>query len=320
MGDYEKGWAEYDYGFQAKVRGERNYSKIPLPVWNGEPGKTLVVYGEQGIGDEIMFASCIPELLKTCKKVVFDCHKKLHRLFSNTWPELDIYPTREDEQLMWPVDPTGKPRYDFDARIAIGSLPRIFRPTLLSFPGTPYIKPPVDQEAAWTARLAQMSKRPKIGISWIGGHKRTRVEVRSIPLEQLLPILKQDADFISLQYTDQALEIQEFEQAHNIKIHQFPEVKSDHYADTAALVANCDLVITVCTSLVHLAGSMGVPTWVLTPSRPAWRYRLDLDYLPWYGKAVTLFRQESDSTNWTPVVADVAENLNGLLKDIGANK
>jgi tetratricopeptide (TPR) repeat protein len=314
MGNYQAGWDEYDFGFEAKVRGERNYSLKPLPVWDGTPGKTIVVYGEQGIGDEIMFASCLPDLLKVSKQVVFDCHKKLHTLFSSTWPEMDIYPTREDEKITWPMTPENKPRYNFDARIAIGSLPRFFRPTLLSFPGSPYIKPPIDHEAALTIQLAKLGPRPKIGISWIGGHKRTRVEVRSTTLESLLPILQQDADFISLQYTDQAHEIQEFEKAHHIKIHQFPEVTSPHYADTAALVANLDLVITVCTSVVHLAGSMGVPTWVLTPSRPAWRYRLDLDHMPWYGQSITLFRQAHNSTDWAPVVDEVAESLKSLLE------
>lgn len=315
MGLYTEGWEEYDYGFTAMVRGERNYAAEPMPVWDGSPGKTIVVYGEQGIGDEIMFASCLPDLLACSKQVVFDCHKKLHTLFANTWPEMDIYPTREDEALHWPMKPDNTPRYPFDCRIAIGSLPKFFRPTLLSFPGLSYIKPPHDKEMEMNARLAALGPKPKIGISWIGGHKRTRVEVRSLQLEQLLPILKQDADFISIQYTDQALEIAEFEHAHGIKIHQFPEAKSDNYADTAALVANLDLVITVCTSLVHLAGSMGVPTWVLTPSRPAWRYRLDLDHMPWYGKSVTLFRQDPGSTDWTPVIEEVSTALKVLTNE-----
>lgn len=315
LGDYEEGWKQYDAGFPAGVRGERNYTGgNKMPTWDGTPGKTIIVYGEQGIGDEIMFASCLPDLINCSKKVVFDCHKKLHSLFAATWPEMDIYPTREDEQLTWVLNADKSPRYDFDCRIAIGSLPYFFRPTLLSFPGTPYIKPPVAKEAEMTLKLAKLGPRPKIGISWIGGHKRTRVEVRSMHLEDMLPILKQDADFISLQYTDQALEISQFEDKHGIKIHQFPEATSQNYADTAALVANLDLVITVCTSVVHLAGSMGVPTWVLTPSRPAWRYRLDLDYMPWYGKTILLFRQEERSTDWTPVVADASEALKSLME------
>lgn len=317
LGDYVNGWANYDAGFDAQVRAERNYSTSPLPRWDGSPGKNVIVYGEQGIGDEVMFASCLPDLLQDCKSVVFDCHKKLHSLFATSFPDIDIYPTREDELITWPTLPDGTPRYQFDARVAIGSIQSFYRPNLESFPGTPYIKPDVAKEAEWAVRLSKLSDRPKIGISWIGGHKRTRIEVRSTPLETCLPILQQNADFISLQYTPCEDELAAFENKHGIKIHHFPEaVYSPNYADTAALVANLDLVITVCTSVVHLAGAMGVPTWVLTPSRPAWRYRLDLDNMPWYGRSVTLFRQEQGTTDWKPVVAEVSEQLKTLIGSI----
>lgn len=316
-GNYLEGWAEYDWGITSKVRVERGYTpanKPGLPKWDGTPGQTVVVYGEQGIGDEILFASMLPDLMRDCKKVVFECHKKLHKLFSNSFPELDIYPTREDEIINWPNKADGSPRYEFDAKIALGSLGQFYRPNLEAFPGTPYIKPTPAAELTWNERLAQLPSGPKVGISWIGGHKKTRMEVRSVQLEDMLPILAQDAVFVSLQYTPQEDEIAAFEKKHNIKIHQFPEAAySPIYDDKAGLVANLDLVITVCTSVVHLAGSMGVPVWVLTPSRPAWRYRLDLDTMPWY-KGVTLFRQAPDTVSWTPVIEEVSNNLTALLE------
>ncbi len=312
MGDYKGGWDLYDAGHAAKVRTERDYAG--LPVWDGSPGKTIVVYGEQGIGDEIMFASCLNPLIQMSKQVVFDCHKKLHSLFASSFPNLDIYPTREDQIITWTRNAKGQLRYPFDARIAIGSLPKFFLPDLASFPGERYINPSEFKELEWGVKLAALGDKPKIGISWVGGHKRTRIEVRSVELEKLLPILKQDATFISLQYTDCVAEIEEFKAKHKIDLHYFPEAThSENYDDTAALVANLDLVITVCTSVVHLAGSMGVPTWVLTPSRPAWRYRLDLDYMPWYGKSVTLFRQATGSIEWEPVIEEVAGSLSELL-------
>ena len=262
-----------------------------------------------------MFASMLPDLLKDCKSVVFECHKKLHTLFGNSFPGIDIYPTREDEMIMWAANQDGLPRYPFDAKIAIGSLGKFYRPNLEAFPGTPFIKPTIVSESKWAVELNKLGPRPKIGIHWIGGHKRTRVEVRSIKLEQLLPILSQDADFISLQYTPCEAEITAFEKAHGIKIHHYPEANySPNYDDEAGLVSNLDLVITVCTSVVHLAGSMAVPCWVLTPSRPAWRYRLDLDYMPWYGKIVTLFRQEPNTTDWQPVIEEVSFNLADLIE------
>jgi tetratricopeptide (TPR) repeat protein len=316
-GDYEHGWPEYDWGIRAKVRVERNYTKAPLPYWDGTKGKRIVVYGEQGIGDEILFASCLPDLIRDSELVVFECHKKLHKLFANSFPDIDIYPTREDEVITWPMKPDGSSRYAFDAKIAIGSLPKFYRPNLEAFPGTPFLKPTAAAELHYNEILANLPAGPKIGISWIGGHKKTRVEVRSIELEKLLPILSQQgAHFISLQYTPQEDEIAEFEKKHDIHIHQFPEaVYSAMYDDKAGLVANLDLVITVCTSLVHLAGSMGVPVWVMVPSRPAWRYRLDLDYLPWYNSTV-LFRQNSNSTDWPTVINEVAANLANLLGPI----
>src|SRR5882672_3987555 len=201
MGDYARGFAEYGWGKRAEVRMNRNYSQKDIPEWDGSPGKRVVVHGEQGIGDEIMFASLIPDMTRDCELVVFDCHKKLHRLFCNSFPTLDIYPTREDENITWPVRADGSQRYPFDAKIAIGDVPKFYRKRLEDFPGKPYINPTVDGEAHWAKRLAALSDKPKIGIAWIGGHKKTRVEVRSLKLEQLLPILSLDANFISLQYT-----------------------------------------------------------------------------------------------------------------------
>ena len=316
LGEYGKGFDEYHWGKRATVRLDRKFdAKREIPEWDGSKGKRIVVYGEQGIGDEILFASCLPDLIRDSTEVVFECHKKLHRLFCASFKELDIYGTREDEQIRWPYRSDGLPRYAFDAKIAIGDLPKFYRRELADFPGTPYIKPSTEAELRWAQKLNEMftDGKPIIGINWIGGMKKTRVEVRSLTLEQMLPILSQDAHFISLQYTDCANEIYEFEQKHGIKIHHWTEAaQNDHYDETAGLVANLDLVITNCSSVVHLGGSMGVPTWVLTPSRPAWRYRLDLDYMPWYGRVVTLFRQSPESSEWEPVVNEVAEALKSL--------
>lgn len=320
VGNYETGFQEYVHGKRAQVRMDRNYSNIAqTPEWDGSPGKVVVVYGEQGIGDEIMFASCLHELIRDSKQVVFDCHKKLHRLFTNSFPEIDIYGTREEPNITWMINPAdGLPAYAVDAKVAIGDLPRFYRRKIEDFPGGPYLNPTKDANVRWGNRLAELfnDNKPVIGINWIGGHKKTRVEVRSLSLEKLLPVLKQDAHFVSLQYTPCEQEIYDFEAKHGIKIHHWPEAAyNEHYDETAGLVANCDLVITCCSSVVHLAGSMGVRTWVLTPSRPAWRYRLDLDYMPWYGDTVHLIRQEPNSIEWGPVVQKASERLAGFIED-----
>lgn len=313
LGDYARGWPEYHWGIAAKVRMDRNYAREPIPFWDGTPGKRLIVYGEQGIGDEILFASCLPDLLRDCPQTVFECHKKLHSLFAASFPQLDIFPTREDEVLAWPLRADGSKRYEFDAKIAIGDLPRFYRKDIDAFPGTPYLEPTAVSDNRWAERLSGLPKKPNIGISWMGGHKRTRMEVRSLELERLLPILSQNANWISLQYTPCEDEIRAFNAKHGITVHHWPEsVASANYDDAAGLVANLDLVITVCTSVVHLAGSLGVPTWVLTPSRPAWRYRLDLDTMPWYRNTI-LYRQQPETVEWEPVVREIADDLSSLL-------
>lgn len=320
LGDYERGWPEYDWGLTAKVRMERDYTKPNdprIPYWRGEKGARLVIYGEQGIGDEILFASMLPDLLKDVESVVFECHMKLHKLFANSFPSIDMYPTREDPNITWAVKADGTYRYNFTHKLALGSLGRFYRPNLESFPGTAYLTPTPESELHWAEWLAKLPPGPKIGISWVGGHKKTRVEVRSLRLEEMLPIILEGKDkgaqFVSLQYTPHEDELAEFERIHGIKIHMAPEAcYSGVYDDTAGLVANLDLVITVCTSVVHLAGALGVPVWVLTPSRPAWRYRLDLDTLPWYKHSI-LFRQARDTTDWAPVVEEVRAALSDLF-------
>lgn len=316
-GEYEKGFGLYHNGKRAAVRMERNYvNGGTTPEWDGTPGKTVVVYGEQGIGDEIMFASILPDAMKDCKEIVFECHTRLKELFKNSFPYLDCYGTREDHEVRWLIGPNGQPVYNIDAKISIGDLGRMYRKKTSDFPGKRYLTPTPESNLRAAQRLNSMftDNRPVIGINWIGGVKRTRVEVRSLTLEQMLPILKQDAHFVVLQYTDCKDEIFAFEQKHGIKLHYWPDlVTAEDYDVTAGLVANCDLVISNCSSVIHLAGSMGVPTWVLTPSRPAWRYRLDLDWMPWYGQTVRLFRQAKGTTDWEPVVERVALALDSLI-------
>ena len=313
LGQYELGFPIYKNGKRANVRQERNYINNGItPEWRGEKGKTIVVYGEQGIGDEIMFASIMPDVIRDCKHVIFECHTRLKELFKNSFPELDCYGTREDQQITWVYDQEGKPNYNIEAKIAIGDLPALYRMGLDKFPGQPYLTPNPENNMKAATMLNSVFKddKPVIGLNWIGGVKRTRVEVRSLTLEQMLPILSQDAHFVVLQYTDCKDELFEFENKHGIKLHYWPDlVTAEDYDVTAGLVANMDLVISNCSSVIHLAGAMGVPTWVLTPSRPAWRYRLDLDYMPWYGDTVRLFRQAKGSTDWGPVVDEVSKNL-----------
>lgn len=299
LGQFKEGFANYDEGSHRKNGLGRTYTHpdgSTLPLWKGEPGKRVVVYGEQGIGDEIMFASCVPDLQSISEKVVLDCHPRLVTLFKRSFG-LDCYGTRKNHAYLdWDVA-----SYQFTHRSPIGSLARWFRSNG-EFPKKPYLV---------TGKNSEVDALPglKIGLAWSGGYKETRASIRSVPLTEFGPILGFDASFVSLQYTECAAEIAYIERKHGKKIHQFDFItsKDSDYDLTAEVVNSLDLVIAVNTSVVHLAGSLGVECWTLTPDKPAWRYGVSGDEMPWYG-SVKQFRQKRGE-QWSAVIARVQQAL-----------
>ena len=306
-GEWARGWDEHEWGLKkvanaSPMRVDRGIDRIPY--WDGTPGKNLWVYGEQGIGDEIMFASILPDLLKQ-NGVVFECHKRLKHLFEHSFPSLPCYGTREDTAIEWPSD------HNLHYYVSIGTLGKYFRRSWESFPGTPYLH----------ADPIERSKRFRIGISWQGGGSKVgRVITRSIPLSWWQEIFSQDAEFVSLQYTECEDEINKMESL-GYEIKQYPGIKADDYYETARVVQSCDLVISICTSVIHLAGALGVPCWVLVPNRPAWRYGIS-GKMAWY-RSVRLYRQPNklmkagdppDQGLWMPVLDKVAVDLSDLIK------
>lgn len=301
LGNWKEGWEGYDYALgKHKARKERTYGIIPR--WTGVKGLEIAAYGEQGIGDEISFASCIPDLMAD-NKVVVECDKRLEGLFRRSF-DCPVYGTRNDPGVSWLKD------HNIDASVAFGSLPRYYRNKDEDFTGKPYLKADPQRRLQWRALLDSLGDKKKIGIAWTGGLKHTGTKRRSVSLVDLMPILQQDATFISLQYKD-CPEVDALEKERGIKVHHWPHaMQTNDYDDTAALVAELDLVITVTQAVVHLAGALGVPCWVLTPKAPMWRYRLTGEKMLWY-QSVRLYRQKSE---WVHTIADVATDLRGYLK------
>ena len=297
-GQWDRAWDEYEHGEKPNgMRQERTYAD--KPKWKGpveEPGKIVCIYGEQGIGDEIMFASMIPDVLKT-NKVILDCHPRLQTMFEKSFPGVKCYPTRKEAELFWPdAEP-------FDSRFAIGSLGKWYRRSREAFPGTPYLK---------ADPSLQNGEKLRVGISWTGGQSTQRVMRRTVPLSWWQSILNNDCEFVSLQYTDCEAEIRIVEQTQGVTIRQLDAIKAKEYLKTAEVVASCDLVISVCTSVIHLAGALGVPTWCAVPSRPAWRYQSS-GAMPWY-RAVRLYRQPAaEDGAWLPVIAKIGYDLDQLV-------
>lgn len=297
LGSWKEGWEGYEYSIgQHKGRQERIYGTIPR--WTGVNDCTLIAFGEQGLGDEISFASCIPDLMKK-NRVIIECDKRLVGLFQRSF-DVPVYGTRYQKGITWPN------LHKVDASVAFGSLPRFYRNAGEDFPGTPYLVADPQRRLMWRALLDSMGRKPKVGIAWTGGIKNTGRARRSIDLRDMLPILRQDATFISLQYQD-VPEVAALKLDTGIEVHHWPHaMQTGDYDDTAALVAELDLVITVQQTAVHIAGALGIPCWCMVPRTPLWRYRLSGQDFPW-AKSVKLYRQKT--SDWTDVINTIAVDL-----------
>lgn len=288
----------------------RNYhGETETPEWDGKSGNLVVIHGEQGLGDEIMFASCIPDAVRANPGIrfVLECNPRLADLFTIAFPTVQVVGTHKRDGREW-LQPGELPDY----KVALGTLPKFYRPDDKSFPGVPFLVPHGQRVQEWRDKINALPKRPNIGIAWQGGAQSTRVDLRSIHLGALYPVLSQNANFVSLQYTDLAQqECDEFEQTTGIKIHHWEKAAhGDNMADQAALISQLDAVVTVCQTCVHVAGGLGIPTMVLVPSGPSWRYGVTGN-MPWY-QSVDLYRQAKGEP-WERPIQQVAARVAGIL-------
>lgn len=296
-GSWKEGWDLYDAALEAGSRAMKQYYGPKL--WSGKKGGTLIVSGEQGIGDEIMFASMIPDLMKDADKVVIDCHPRLETLFRRSFPDCDIYPHRKN-----PSEVDFVRQYE-NVRIALmGSLGKFYRPTAESFPGTPYLK----------ANKIDLPGKFKVGIGWKGGTLITMGTERSLSLDALLPILQiPGIEWYSTEYLETAArEVCDLEERTGVRIHHWPsKVQAFDYDITASFVNSLDLVIVPCTTIAHLCGALGKPCWVMAPHKVAWRYGLEGEKMPMYASP-KVYRQGTDLA-WKPVVDRVAADLKATV-------
>lgn len=300
LGRWKEGWD----GFEAMIGGK--YRPIHAlqgePYWKGEKVNTLLVVGEQGIGDEISFASIIPDLIADKERVgqvIYECDRRLEGLFKRSF-DIPVYGTRFDQHVMWPHG------YKIDAHVLSGSLGRYYRLSDESFSKKPFLVADPERRLQWRALLDSLGPKPKIGIAWTGGKKKTFGERRTLKLIEMLPILRQDATFISLQYRDHAQEIDALKKEHGITVHHWARcTEAQNYDETAALVAELDLVIAVPTAVVDLCGGLGKECWVLVPQKPHWRFTK-----PVWSEA-KLYRQKKD---WAWIINQLAIDLGERCK------
>jgi tetratricopeptide (TPR) repeat protein len=308
-GDFARGWVEYDWRFIAHRTPRR---PLPWPLWDGSPlaGKRLLVCAEQGVGDEIMFASCFPELLRSAARCVIECDRRLAPLFRRSFPGAEIVGGKVEKGIREDTTARLTALGPFDFQAAMGDPPRYLRPDPARFPRVQgYLQPDPGLLAKWRARYDALGPGRKIGISWRGGRTGAQQRLRSIALTDWRNILAiPGVHFVNLQYGDTQTERQRVKELLCVNVHHWED--SDPLADLddfAAQIAALDLVISIDNATVHLAGALGVATWVLLPLAPDWRWLLGRDDTPWYPN-LRLFRQPAPGA-WDAVLSRVAQAL-----------
>ncbi len=303
QGDVAAGWPLYEArwqvpGFPSEVR------RFPQPVWTGggAPGDTVLVWGEQGLGDEVLFASLVPELTERGLVCTLECAPRLVGLLKRSLPGVTVVPRQtpcppmlQESSLAW--------------QCPAGTLARWLRPTPACFSGRgqAFLRPDAAQVDVLRRRYA-VDDRPLVGLSWhtvnrFTGHKRR------LALLALEPILRlRGLRFIVVQYDDHADEVAQARAATGADI--VFDAAVDPVADPdmwAAQLACLDLIVTIDNATAHVGGALGVPTWVLLPQVPEWRWGLDGEACAWWS-SLRLFRQSVRGA-WGPVVMAMGDAL-----------
>ncbi|HTW95835.1 MAG TPA: tetratricopeptide repeat protein [Tepidisphaeraceae bacterium] len=303
LGDFRRGWKSYEW--RLKRKGWSGHPRFGQPRWTGEElgGKRILLHAEQGIGDCIQFLRYVPMVAQRGGRIIVACHKPLVRLLTG---QLGI-------EEVWPeYDKIGQ----FDHYCALMSLPMVFDTVVETIPrNVPYLSCDSELAARWKEKLGDRHGEFRVGIVWAGRPEHNHDRWRSLRLEQFAPLASvKGVRFFSLQKGMAAAQARTPPPAMDLV--DWTEDLHD-FADTAALLAQMDLVIAVDTAVAHLAGAMGKPVWVLLPRVADWRWMLDRSETPWY-PTMRLFRQEQHG-NWQPVLRQVGEELQRLVSAFPLN-
>ncbi len=306
LGELGPGWDASEARFRGSLRHAPVERYVPQSRWRGESlaGKSIVLWAEQGIGDEIMFASLVPEMASAAARVVLETESRLVPLFARSLPGVEVV------ARSIPPDPaTQDPSIDFQSPLA--SLPRRLRRQMSDFTTTgAYLAADPAKVAALRSRYLEGAGggRRLVGVSWHTTNAKLGPR-RTIGLEAWGPILGvPGVTFISLQYGDWRDAIAAAARATGADFRHDPAI--DPLTDMdgfAAQVAAMDLTISIDNSTVHVAGALGRPAWALLPAAPEWRWFLRTGTSPWYA-SLSLLRQET-LDDWRPVIATAAARL-----------
>jgi tetratricopeptide (TPR) repeat protein len=297
LGRFREGWEDYEWRFRLPNRPLLYPFRPRQPRWDGSHARTrrILVHDEQGLGDTLQFVRYLSEVKRRCRCVILETRRELIPLLQNCQgvDEMVVRPQTESH-----------PGTPADYHVPLLSLPRLFNTTLTTIPAVvPYIWANADRVTAWTARIH--GPELKVGLVWAGRPEHQNDRNRSCRLEVLLPLTRiPGVRIYSLQKGPAENQIQEAA-PNGTMIHLGPDLHD--FADTAAALSCLDLLISVDTSVAHLAGAMARPVWLMLPRIPDWRWMLNRDDSPWY-PTLRLFRQTRDG-DWGKIVARIAAEL-----------
>jgi tetratricopeptide (TPR) repeat protein len=285
FGEFEEGWPLFDWRWKTKqhIGTELTTSK---PQWSGEANKRVFLWAEQGIGDEIMYASLIPELAASSSKLIVQCDERLIPLFKRSFIDGIEYRCRKSPA----------PEDSYDCHIPMGSLPNIFRPSLDSFSkaSKAYLHCESERSQELRKTLLKGEAKTLIGISWNSSSPIAGAHHRNITLSDMAQHLDApNVQLVNLQYGDVSDEIAKLKEDHGIEVAEVSEIDNRNDIDgLAALIMACDQIVSIDNATVHLAGALGANTKVLLPFNRSWQWGLDRSDSYWYG-SLQLHRQKN---------------------------
>ncbi|SDL39257.1 Glycosyltransferase family 9 (heptosyltransferase) [Maridesulfovibrio ferrireducens] len=288
-GDFIQGFEAYEYRWYRNELNERHFKQ---PLWDGSPlnGRRIFLYSEQGFGDTLNFCRYVAEVAKAGGEVILECQKELVSLLKGL-------------EGLEEIVSAGDRLPDFDVQAPLLSLPRIMKHDMDSIPSKcPYLVPPAG--AGFPVHVPPGTKF-KVGIVWAGKPTHKNDHNRSVDIENFLIFSRIPGVMLySLQKGDEAA--QREKSACGFLVRELAS-GCDDFGDTAKVLGQLDLVITVDTSVAHLAGALGIPVWVALPYNPDWRWMRERADSPWY-PSMTLFRQENPG-DWGPVFKEMLASL-----------
>ncbi len=304
LGRFAEGWDLYPSRWA--VLGDALRAAHPQPAWDGAHCRgSLLVWGEQGLGDEILYASMIPDLQGRADSIILETESRLVPLFARSFPRVNVIAAA----------PASAPPIAAEAQIACGDLGRILRRSPQDFPQRPdgYLVADRARADALRKRLAHDGRRV-VGLSWRSANPAVGAS-KTAPLMRFAPLLRlSNVRFVDLQYGDTGAELAEVARDTGVRVEHLPDIDNTRDIDgLAALISACDAVVTVSNTTAHLAGALGKPVFVLIPAGYAriWYWLQDRPDSPWYPRA-RLFRQATPH-QWDDLVARVADELAAAL-------